>query len=154
MKTATTPQITKLHALLNNLGLLDAKAEIIYNFTEGRTKSSKALTINEARILITNLAGYDPSERLRSLIFSLAYKAGIIYGDTPEDKKMNTAKLNLFLKTKGAVKLELNQMHYNELVKVHRQFEAIVKNVNKATDNKNATKAVNNLLNEFNLVVQ
>lgn len=147
MQTATKPQLAKLHALLNNLGLIDQKAEIVYNLTDGRTESSRALTVDEARRLISNLAQYDPSERLKSLIFSLAYKAGIIYGDTTDDKKMNAAKLNLFLKERGAVKLELNQMHYNDLVKVHRQFEAIVKN----TNNAKAGKAVKNLLNELNI---
>jgi len=154
MQTATKPQIVKLHALLHNLGLKDQKADIIYNLTEGRTESSRELTIDEARRLITSLAGYDPNERLKSIIFSLAYQAGIIYGDTPEDKKMNTAKLNMFLKERGAVKLELNQMHYNELIKTHRQFEAIVKSVNAANENKQAGTAVRNLLNEFNIPVK
>lgn len=151
MQTATKPQIAKIHVLLNNLGILDQKAEIVYNITEGRTESSKELTVDEARRLITNLAEFDPNERLKSLIFSLAYQAGIIYGDTNDDKKMNAAKLNLFLKERGAVKLELNQMHYKELVKVHRQFEAIVKNTTKTKNNKQADKAVKNLLNELNI---
>jgi hypothetical protein len=154
MQSATAPQITKLHALLNNLGFLDQKASIILNFTDGRTQSSKQLTIDEARRLITNLAEYDPNERLRSVIFSLAYQAGIIYGSSADDKRMNTAKLNLFLKERGAVKLELNQMHYRDLIKVHRQFEAIVKNVNQAKDKKSADTAVKHLLGEFNLSVQ
>jgi hypothetical protein len=151
MQTATKPQIAKLHVLLNNLGITDQKAEIIFNLTNGRTESSKALTVEEARRLIINLAEFDPNERLKRIIFSLAYKAGIIYGDTAEDKKMNTAKLNMFLKERGAVRLELNQMKYNDLVKVHRQFEAIVKNTNKALETKQATNAVNQLLNEFNI---
>jgi hypothetical protein len=62
--------------------------------------------------------------------------------------------LNAFLKERGAVKLELNQMHYNDLVKVRRQFEAIVKNTKAANDNKQAQKAITNLLNEFNLDVK
>ncbi len=67
---------------------------------------------------------------------------------------MNAAKLNAFLKERGAVKLELNQMHYSELVKTQRQFESIVKNVKKADDNKTAAKAVKNLLTEFNIKVK
>lgn len=154
MQKITTPQLQKLHVLLNNLGLIDQKADIVHNMTNGRTESSKELTTDEARRLITNLAEYDPNERLKGLIFSLAYQAGIIYGDTPEDKKMNAAKLNLFLKERGAVKLELNQMHYKELVKTQRQFEAIVKNTAKANTNKQADAAVKNLLNEFNIAVK
>ena len=153
MQTATKPQIAKIHVLLTNLGLLDQKPEIMYNLSNGRTDSSKNLTIDEAKRLITNLATYDPNERQRSLIFSLAYQAGIIYGDTPADKKMNAAKLNMFLKERGAVKKELNAMNYGELVKIHRQFEAMVKSVKKANDNKDAGNAVKQLLNELNLSI-
>jgi hypothetical protein len=55
MQTATKPQIQKLHALLNNLGLIDQKADIVFNMTHGRTESSRELTIDEARRLIANL---------------------------------------------------------------------------------------------------
>jgi hypothetical protein len=154
MQKATQPQIQKLHALLNNLGWIDQKADIVFNATDGRTESSKELTLDEARRLISSLAGYDPNERLKNSIFSLAYRAGIIYGDTPEDKKMNTANLNMFLREKGAVKKELNQMTRNDLVKTHRQFEAIVKNVATAKDNKIASSAVSGLLSEFNITVK
>jgi hypothetical protein len=67
---------------------------------------------------------------------------------------MNTAKLNMFLREKGAVKKELNQMTRNDLVKTHRQFEAIVKNVATAKDNKIASSAVSGLLSEFNITVK
>ncbi len=149
MQKATQPQIAKLHVLLNNLGLIDQKAEIVYNLTDGRTQSSKDLSIDEARRLIINLAEYDPSERLKSLIFSLGYQAGILYGNSKDDKKINAAKLNMFLLDRGAVKKELNAMNYNELVKTHRQFEAIVKN----TDKSKAAKQVKHMLDELNINV-
>ncbi|MDB5029718.1 hypothetical protein [Mucilaginibacter sp.] len=151
MQTATKPQIAKIHVLLNNLDIADQKAEMVYNVSNGRTESSKELTIDEARILITFLAEYDPREKLKGLIFSLAYKAGIIYGDTPDDKKMNAAKLIQFIKERGSVKKNLNSMNYSELVKVHRQFEAILKSNQKSSDNKLADKAVKSLMNELNL---
>ena len=154
MQTATKPQIAKIHVLLGNLGITDQKAEIVFNLSNGRTDSTKFLTIDEARRLITSLAGYDPKERLKGIIFSLGYQAGIIYGSTPDDKKMNVAKLNMFLKDRGAIKKELYAMTYQELVKTHRQFEAIVKSNQKNIDNKNATTAVRNLLNEINLVTK
>ena len=148
MKTATQPQIAKIHVLLNNLGITKQKVEIVYNLTSGRTESTKDLTIDEARRLIINLAEYDPRERQKSLIFSLAYQAGIIYGSSADDKKMNAAKLNMFLKERGAVKKDLNAMNYSDLVKTHRQFEAIVKSIKKADDNKEASNAVKYLLTE------
>ena len=154
MQTATKPQISKIHVLLNNLGIIEQKAEIVYDLSKGRTDSTKGLTLDEARRLITSLSEYDPKERQKSLIFSLAYQAGIIYGSSPDDKKMNAAKLNLFLRERGAVKKELNSMNYNELTKTHRQFEAIVKSTVKSADNKQADMVVKHLLNEFNIAVK
>lgn len=154
MKPVTKAQIAKLHILLNNIGIADQKAEILYNYTDGRTTSSKDLNFDEAKRIITNLSEYDPNQRIKSLIFSLAYQAGIIYGTTDADKKMNAAKLNMFLWERGAVKKELNQMQYNELVKTHRQFEAIVRSNKKSTDKKQADNAVKHLLEEVNLIVK
>jgi hypothetical protein len=150
MKAASLPQIQKIHVLLNQLGIADMKREIIFRLTDGRTNSAKELQMEEARQLISNLALNDPSERLKGIIFSMAYKAGLIYGNTEADKKMNAAKLNVFLKERGAVKKALNEMNYGDLVKIHRQFEAIVKHVQVSNDNKQADKAVKNLLDELN----
>lgn len=152
MKNITPPQLAKIHVLLSQLGLLDDKKEIIANFSKGRTESSKELSSEEARQLLISLTEYSPNERLKSLIFSLAYQSGIIYGSSQEDKKMNAAKLALFLKERGTVKKELNQMTYPELIKTHRQFEAIVKNTNKSKEKKHHDKAVNMLLDELNII--
>ncbi len=151
MKTITKPQIAKIHVLLNNKGWLDQKKEIILDASDGRTASSKELTIEEARHLIIMLAEHDPAERLKSLVFSLAYQAGIIYGSSADDKKINAAKLNLFIMERGAVKKELNKMNYTDLVKVHRQFEAIVRSTQKSKNNKEANNVVANLLNELSI---
>jgi hypothetical protein len=154
MQTATKPQIAKIHVLLNNLGITEQKIEIVYNLTNGRAESTKELTIEEARRLIINLAEYDPSERQKSLIFSLAYQAGIIYGSTADDKKMNAAKLNMFLKERGAVKKKLNAMNYADLIKVHRQFEAMVRSVKLSTEKKQFEKELKYLLDEFIISVK
>ncbi|MET4080095.1 hypothetical protein ABIB40_000035 [Pedobacter sp. UYP30] len=148
---ATKPQVQKINILLIQLGLKDEKSEVISNFTEGRTVHSSKMSIEEARNLLLKLSEYSPDERIKSLIFSLAYQSGIIYGSTPEDKRMNTAKLNLFLKERGTVKKELKEMTYAELIKTHRQFEGIVRNTTKSADNKNADKLVRSLLGELSL---
>lgn len=152
MKPATKPQIAKINILINQLGFKDQKADIILEACGGRTDSSKALSIDEARLLLIRLSEYSPLEKLKSIILSLAYRCGIIYGDTKEDKRINVAKLNMFLKTRGTVKKELNQMSYNELLRTHRQFEAILKSVNNSSLKKEADKAVKNLLEEMNLL--
>lgn len=153
MKYASKPQIAKIHVLFGQLGLMESKKEIVSDFSNGRTESSKELSFDEAKLLIIRLAEHSPAERMKSLIFSLAYQSDIIYGNTGEDKKINAAKLNLFLKERGAVKKELNAMSYPELVKTHRQFEAIVKNTRKSKDRKQAGQAVSILLDELNIIV-
>lgn len=151
MKPISNPQLSKIHVLLSQLGLTDDKKQIISNFSNGRTESSRELSFDEAKRLIASLAEYSPNERMKSTIFSLAYQAGIIYGSSRDDKKINVAKLNLFLKERGTVKKELNQMTYPELIRTHRQFEAIVKNVNNSRDKKQADKLVFDLLSELDI---
>lgn len=151
MKPLSKPQLSKIHVLLSQLGLMDDKKEIVNNFSHGRTQSSRELSFEEAKQLIIALSEHSPNERIKSLIFSLAYQSGIIYGSTGEDKKINAAKLNLFLKERGTVKKELNTMSYPELVKTHRQFEAIAKNTQASRDNKQAEKVVIGLLEELNI---
>ena len=151
MQPVLPNQITKLHILLNKLGMIDEKRFIVYQLTEGRTQSTKDLTYDEAASLIKSLSDYVPAERQKSLIFSLAYKAGLICGDTPEDKRMNTAKLNAFLVERGAVKKPLNEMTYDELVLTHRQFEGMLKNVKAAKAKKAFNNEFKSLLNEFNI---
>lgn len=151
MKTITKPQIAKIHVLLNNNGMLDEKKDIVRTVSDGRTESSKDLTFDEASHLIKKLVEHDPKERQKALIFSLAYRAGIVYGSTGEDKKINAAKLSLFLKERGAVKKGIHEMSLPELIQTHRQFEAISKATQKSNDNKQATKAVGNLLTELNI---
>ena len=153
MKLISKAQLSALHALLNNTGMLEDKKELIYNTTDGRTESSKELTFEEAKLLISRLSEFDPKARQRSLIFSLAYQAGIIYGSTPDDKKINAAKLNMFLKERGTIKKELNAMTLPELIKTHRQFEGIVSNTKKSETNKEAGKLVKHLLDELDLTV-
>lgn len=151
MKMINRAQIAKIHILLAQNNSMDMKKEIIHAFTDGRTASTKELSYAEGRLLIQRLAEYDPKERLKSLIFSLAYQAGIIYGKTGEDKKINAAKLNLFLKERGTVKKELNKMDVAELHRVHTQFQAIVNATRSSKLNREAAGAVDSLLKELNL---
>ncbi|MEP7317117.1 MAG: hypothetical protein ABI921_00190 [Panacibacter sp.] len=147
MEKITKAQLQKLHVLLNQFGLIDEKANIIHSITNGRTKSSRELTKDEAGNLLSQLSKNDPADRMRGKIFALAYEAGIIWGESAEDKRMNSIKLRAFIKEKGTVKKELNRMTNTELVKVVSQFEQIVKH--KAESQ--ASKATKTLLNELNI---
>jgi len=149
----TNAQLQKIHVLLRNNGLIDDKKELVAQLTNGRTESTRFLTKAEATFFIQRLCDIDPLEKQKKSVIHLAYVAGIIYGDTPEDYQINKAKLDMFLKERGTVKKELAKMTYAELMKVHRQFEAMTKNIQKTSDNKAAKAATDKLLSELNLTV-
>jgi hypothetical protein len=153
MATITNPQIQKLHCLYRNLNIGN-KEEMLLHITNGRTDSTAGLTKYEATRLITTLVGDGEAEKLRKTIFSLAYDAGIIYGDTEIDKKLNRAKLDMFLVERGTVKKNINTMAVFELKQVIRQFKAIVKSNAATKDNKQAKAATDALLNELNITIQ
>jgi hypothetical protein len=57
MMKVSPKQLGVIHALLVKRDLLEHKAEIVEKFTEGRTRSSRELTMSEARALIGQLGG-------------------------------------------------------------------------------------------------
>lgn len=154
MQNITKKQITKLHVLLNQLGLMQYKRTLIADFTDGRTTSSKELTGKEAKEIIDALSRQSPLERQKKAIWYLAHKAGIIYGNTKEDNLMNAAKLDMFLENRGTVRKPLQKMSFNELKQTHRQFEGIITNNKKTADNKYARKQTDKLLNELQIPVK
>jgi hypothetical protein len=149
-KLITPKQLSKLHVLLSQSGLLDQKKEMIYEVSGHRTTSSKELTYSEVNKLIDYIEGFSGMDRMRRKVFALAYDAAIIYGDSPDDKKMNTAKLNRFLLDRGTIKKDLSHMNKEELTKTINQFAAIVKHNEISQTN----KEVKSLLNELNLTVK
>jgi hypothetical protein len=151
MKHITPEQLKCLNTLVSKLHISkDDKETMVFGFSGGRATSSKNLFVSEATEMIKHLKSFDgPEQRMRKKVFALAYEAGIIYGETPEDKKMNAAKLNMFLLKSGTVKKELNKMTHTELVKVVTQFQQIVKH----TGETKANKASRSLLEELNIPV-
>lgn len=133
--------------MLNQLSLLEHKATIVSSITYGRTTSSKEMNIHEAKHLIEQLSSSDADCRMRRKIFSLAYEAGIIYGETLEDKKMNSIKLDNFLLERGTVKKKLNELSHDELIKTVNQFNQIIKH----KEQTKANKVTASLLSELNI---
>lgn len=138
----TTAQIKKIHVLLRQKGLMDEKATMASSISDGRTQSTKELSRDEAKRLITFLMDENAEIRLKTkniylAIWGLAWNMGIIYGETDEDHQMNKAKLNLSCRVRGSVKKNLTEMNLPELQKTHRQFEAMY---SKYKRNKKETK--------------
>ena len=145
IRPITTAQLSKIHVLLNQFGIMEDKADLVSQFTNGRETSSKKLTFNEAKSILQHLSRFDPCDKMRKKVFSLAYEAEIIYGDTQADKKINAAKLNMFLLHSGTVKKELNKMSKDELKKVVNQFYMIIKHKEESKVNKNTTEMLSGL---------
>lgn len=154
VKMATPEQIKKLQWLYRELKLTEHKKELLLHFTDGRTDSTAGLTMNEARDLIQDLAQHEPTERLRKAIFSFARKSGMLYGETEVDKKINLAKLNMFLRERGAVKKDIERQTLDELKMTLAQFAAMIANNHKTAINKAAQASTHELLKELGMNVQ
>lgn len=148
MQPITPAQLKCLNTLVSKQGIAkDDKEALVQAFSGGRVSSSKDLSFGEAATMIKHLKAFDPNNKMRNKVFALAYEAGIIWGETPDDKKMNAAKINTFLLKNGAVKKKLIAMRKEELVKVVSQFQQIVKHAGESK----ANKATKSLLNELNI---
>lgn len=134
MKEARAKQIKRFYALLARGGLKVHKADIIDGFTEGRTTHISDLTPEEVsnlcymieKRILPNTTKGDKKERLIRKIYALFRNAGYIYGSSKVDNKINTAKINKFLKEKGAVKKPLYEQSVTELLRTIKQAEAIL----------------------------
>lgn len=137
-KRITPQQIKALHVQFRRMGFDDEdRHRFISDYTGGRTDSTAALTMNEARTLLNRILK-DESERLKRAarttvrqIFSLSFRISFLnkgYGNnTPEDFEMNKAKINKFCKTRTKFRKPLTEMTLEELKDVKRQFEALAR---------------------------
>jgi hypothetical protein len=151
MKPITPEQLKCLNTLISKQGISkDDKMIMVSGFSEGRVTSSKDLFFNEALAMIKHLKEFDLNDKMRKKTFSLAYEAGIIWGDSWEEKKMNAIALDKFILEKGTVKKKLNAMNKAELIKVVSQFQQIVKHMCETK----ANKITSSLLNELNIKIE
>lgn len=149
-KPITPAQLKKIQTMFTRIGFdKEDKMHTISNLTNGRATSTKDITSNEAARLINHLTGKtEPvksakrkmnQEEARDMvrcIYRIAYDIGMCYGDTPEDKLMNCAKINRFCRERGTVKKNITEMTLPELKKTKKQFEAILKNTLESAVNK------------------
>lgn len=136
-KTISPAQLKKIQTMFSCLGFEpEGKQDIISRLTKGRTTSTKDITFDEAKYLIDYLKGNTASNEAHrkecisvlSGIYRLSYDIGMSYGDTPEDKLMNCAKINKFCRERGTVKKNITEMSLPELKKTKKQFEAMLQN--------------------------
>ena len=135
---ATNPQKQQIHRLKRQQGWdEDTYRNLIHQFSNGRTNSSKELTKKEATELIRKFLGrgteprYSWQERLAVVraIYAVSLEISFINkgfdSNKPEDIEMNKAKINQFILSHGVVKKPIVKQTYEELQKTLKQFKKI-----------------------------
>ena len=107
---------------------------IIWEFTDGRTTTSKEMTRGEAMRLIDRFVKNleeGAAREMVSVIYALSFEIGFLnkgYGSaSPAEVEMNKAKINSWVMTHGAVKKPITQMNLQELEQTMRQLQKIAK---------------------------
>jgi hypothetical protein len=123
----------RLHALLSKQGLMEQKAVLVSNFTEGRTESSKEMTDGEViqliealepipldKVLKTQLKAQRRTNTLRKC-FSLFRLMGYTLFDKPDYTRIDN-----FCIARSQAKKKLTDMNTRELSNLIYQLEKIV----------------------------
>ncbi|MOA20004.1 hypothetical protein D3C78_1404200 [compost metagenome] len=128
-------QLKRLHLLLNATGKLGRKHAYVYDFSGGRTESSREMFPSEAKKLIDHLELMDRAEngvneekdkadRQRKKIIAIARKMGWEIGTYP-DRKADMIRINKWCQEKGFGKKTLNSYSLKELPKLVYQFDQV-----------------------------
>lgn len=149
MKTTVNKPITpqQLKALQTCFGRLGFDTEerhgFVSQFTDGRTQSTRELTFDEARRMLSGL-NEDPAKQAAAKakiaqaeakkvvgqIYALSLKISFLNRDfnldTPDDFEMNKAKINVFCRSRSKARKNLTEMSLSELKEVKKQLEAIL----------------------------
>ena len=137
-KPITAQQVKALHATFRNLGMdAENRHNFISHFTEGRTSSTKELTMDEARKLLDNLgkeqreAYQQEAKQVCKQIYALSFQISFLNkgfdNGTPEEFEMNKAKINVFCRNNTRYHKNLTEMSLAELKEVKKQMEAIAR---------------------------
>lgn len=137
---ATDAQKKVLHRIKRQKGMSDDMyRDLIRQFSNGRTDTSRELTKDEATQLISRLLDEDGRDaslqrkkhRLVCRIYRISCEISGLNGDynssDPVEKQMNIAKLNAWIRQYGACKKPISQQNYEELKQTHRQITARLK---------------------------
>jgi hypothetical protein len=137
MGLRTLKQNERLHALLNEAGLLDEKATLAKQFSNGRTDRSSKLFAAECGALIDHLEASlgltaiaptpeqeEQAEKMRRKILSLAHE---MRWQLPGTEKVDMARVNAWCQTYTKTKKHFNHYSHKELVALVTQFKIVYK---------------------------
>lgn len=137
-KPITSQQLKALHATFHRIGMdEDARHGCIYEFTCGRTASSRELTMHEARQLLERLNPQDEKTRALQLaeaksVFRDIYRLSFMIpqlnqgftSDSEDEYRMNVAKLNMWSRRYSKARKDVTAMRLWELQDTKKQLEA------------------------------
>jgi hypothetical protein len=137
MGLRTLKQNERLHALLNEAGLLDEKAALAKQFSNGRTDRSSQLFTTECAGLIEHLEASlglaaiaptpeqeEQAEKMRRKILSLAHE---MRWQLPGTSKVDMGRVNDWCQTYTKTKKHFNHYTHVELVALVSQFKIVYK---------------------------
>jgi len=137
----------QLMAILTKQGYdADARHDLIYSFTEGRTISTRDLFDLEMTELVNQLQGgsvetHDRAslqialKEKRAIVLAIAQRTGIHEGTS-------FSKFNAFMEARSILKKRLNKYTLDELDQLIKQFRGLEANFQKSAENA-GTKAWN-----------
>jgi hypothetical protein len=115
----------------------EARHSCIYEFTSGRTQSSRELTMHEAQQLLERLNPTDDKTRAMQLeearnVFRDIYHLSFLIpqlnqgftSDSEEEYRMNVAKLNIWARKYSKARKDVTAMKLWELQDTKKQLEA------------------------------
>ena len=140
-RSITPAQLKALHATFHRRGMDDdTRHGCIYNFTSGRTQSSKELTMREAQQLMEKLNPMDDKARQIQMqearnVFRDIYRLSFLIpqlnqgftSDSEEEYRMNVAKLNVWARKYSKARKDVTSMKLWELQDTKKQLEAFMR---------------------------
>lgn len=146
-KPISPQQLKALQACFGKIGMdTDERHDFVRQFTDGRVSSTKELTFDEARLMLTRLNGnkekVNQAEVLNLVksIYHLSMRVSFLNKDFPSDNmadfEMNKAKINIFCRNRTKYRKNLTLMSVAELKGVKKQLEAIVYKEEQERNNK------------------
>ena len=150
-KHITPPQLKKLHTLLSKQHMMEAKAQLVHDYSNGRTTSSRELFVDEAALLITTLAKDDPCSKMKRKCMAICYELGFFEDGNDTTWKINWAVLDGFLLKRGVVKKAFKELTCKEVHAVLNQLEATLKHSNETAMRKEINADLDDLLTEIGI---
>lgn len=133
---ATAKQLQSIHAALHRYGLLAHKAEMVSSYTNGRSHSSRDMTIEEANAMLQMLhsgkTDEEKKDKMVKHIIAMAHEMGwiteslVVSQDSgvPKPKKDYSA-LHRWVEKYGYLKKPLGKYKYAELPTLVTAFKNV-----------------------------